>query len=63
MGSLARELVRAAADEGAETEWFETALEAATFAVSEVRSGDLVLVKGSRGVGLEAVVSAMREGD
>jgi UDP-N-acetylmuramoyl-tripeptide--D-alanyl-D-alanine ligase len=63
VGPLSRELVRAASAAGTETEWFETAREAAEYAATEVRGSDLVLVKGSRGVGLEAVVAALREGD
>ncbi len=56
VGELARELVAGAAAEGAATAWFATAAEAASFASGEIRAGDLLLVKGSRGVGLETVV-------
>ena len=56
VGELARELVAGAAAEGAGTAWFATAAEAASFASKEIRAGDLLLVKGSRGVGLEVVV-------
>ncbi|HEX2463319.1 MAG TPA: Mur ligase family protein [Thermoanaerobaculia bacterium] len=56
VGELAREMVAAAAAEGAGTAWFATAAEAASFASKEIRAGDLLLVKGSRGVGLEVVV-------
>ena len=56
VGELAREIVSAAAEEGALTAWFATAAEAAEFAGGELRDGDLLLVKGSRGVGLERVV-------
>ncbi len=40
---------------------FGTSQEAAGFVASEARPGDLVLVKGSRGVALEKVVAALRE--
>jgi UDP-N-acetylmuramoyl-tripeptide--D-alanyl-D-alanine ligase len=56
VGELAREIVAGAAEEGAATAWFATAAQAAEFASSELRAGDLLLVKGSRGVGLELVV-------
>jgi UDP-N-acetylmuramoyl-tripeptide--D-alanyl-D-alanine ligase len=56
VGELARALVEGAAAEGAATAWFATAAEAAGFAGGELRAGDLLLVKGSRGVGLEVVV-------
>jgi UDP-N-acetylmuramoyl-tripeptide--D-alanyl-D-alanine ligase len=56
VGPLAREIVTGAATVGVGTAWFATAAEAAVFASREIRAGDLVLVKGSRGVGLEVVV-------
>ena len=56
VGELAREIVLGAEEEGARSVWFATALEAAEFAARELRAGDLLLVKGSRGVGLEVVV-------
>jgi UDP-N-acetylmuramoyl-tripeptide--D-alanyl-D-alanine ligase len=56
VGPLAREIVSGAAAVGVGTAWFPTAAEAAVFASREIRAGDLVLVKGSRGVGLEVVV-------
>ncbi len=56
VGALARGLVEAA---GAAGRWFASAAEAADWAPGELRPGDLVLVKGSRGVGLEAVVAAL----
>ncbi|HEY3176374.1 MAG TPA: UDP-N-acetylmuramoyl-tripeptide--D-alanyl-D-alanine ligase [Candidatus Polarisedimenticolia bacterium] len=66
VGPLARESVRAigmALGSGAEVEtrWFESAEEAAPAAAGLARQGDLILVKGSRGVGLEKVVAALRE--
>jgi UDP-N-acetylmuramoyl-tripeptide--D-alanyl-D-alanine ligase len=59
VGELSRELVAAAAARGAEAPWFADAVAAAEWAVGEVRDGDLVLVKGSRGVKLEAVVDRL----
>jgi UDP-N-acetylmuramoyl-tripeptide--D-alanyl-D-alanine ligase len=59
VGALARELVEAAAGR-IETRHCGDAAEAAAVARELVRPGDAVLVKGSRGVGLEAVVDALR---
>jgi UDP-N-acetylmuramoyl-tripeptide--D-alanyl-D-alanine ligase len=59
VGELARELAAAAAARGAEGPWFPNAAAAAEWAAGEVRDGDLVLVKGSRGVKLEAVVDRL----
>ena len=44
----------------AETRFFETSDEAALALVSEVREGDLVLVKGSRGVATDKIVKGIR---
>jgi UDP-N-acetylmuramoyl-tripeptide--D-alanyl-D-alanine ligase len=41
---------------------FATSVEAAPAVAALVRSGDLVLVKGSRGIGLERVVEALAGG-
>ena len=46
---------------GPATRFFETSEEAAAAAVEFVRPGDLVLVKGSRGVHTERVVAALKE--
>jgi UDP-N-acetylmuramoyl-tripeptide--D-alanyl-D-alanine ligase len=59
VGELARELAAGAAARGAEAPWFPDAAAAAEWAAGEVRDGDLVLVKGSRGVKLEAVVDRL----
>ncbi|MCA1622114.1 MAG: UDP-N-acetylmuramoyl-tripeptide--D-alanyl-D-alanine ligase [Acidobacteria bacterium] len=61
---LARELVegaRAAGMHESATRFFESSEEAAEAAVEFVRPGDLVLVKGSRGVHTERVVEALKE--
>ncbi len=56
VGELARELVAGAEEAGAAAVWLPDAAAAADWASSEVRAGDLVLVKGSRGVKLDTVV-------
>ena len=56
VGELARELVAGAAKAGATAVWLPDASAAADWAASEVRAGDLLLVKGSRGVKLDTVV-------
>ena len=43
------------------TRFFEGAAEAAEAIIDEVKKGDLILVKGSRGVATDRVVSAIRE--
>ncbi|MDX1385391.1 MAG: cyanophycin synthetase, partial [Thermoanaerobaculia bacterium] len=61
VGEGARDLVTAAREGGVDARWVEDAAAAAEVARGELRSGDLVVVKGSRGVGLEAVVAALAE--
>jgi len=60
VGELSRALVEAAgeADE-VEAIWFEDAAAAAGWAAGELADGDLVLVKGSRGVRLDRVVERL----
>ncbi|HEX6898524.1 MAG TPA: UDP-N-acetylmuramoyl-tripeptide--D-alanyl-D-alanine ligase [Thermoanaerobaculia bacterium] len=53
VGELSRELVAGA---GGDSVWLPDAEAAADWAAAEVRSGDVVLVKASRGVGLDKVV-------
>jgi UDP-N-acetylmuramoyl-tripeptide--D-alanyl-D-alanine ligase len=40
---------------------FENAKEAGAFLKEEIREGDLVLIKGSRGVGLDKAVAMLEE--
>jgi UDP-N-acetylmuramoyl-tripeptide--D-alanyl-D-alanine ligase len=61
---LAKEIVAGAREAGMTEEaarFFETTDGAASSLVAEVRAGDLILVKGSRGVHTERVVKALRE--
>ncbi len=61
---LARELTEAAREAGLKAEhikFFESAEEAGIALEKEVREGDLVLVKGSRGVRMDKVVAHLRE--
>jgi UDP-N-acetylmuramoyl-tripeptide--D-alanyl-D-alanine ligase len=57
VGPLAAEV---AAGAGAAGRAFADAAVAADWAPAELRPRDLVLVKGSRGIGLERVVEALR---
>ena len=59
---LATEIIAAARDHGMKaTRFFESSTDAAAAALDEVRSGDLVLVKGSRSVETDKVVVALKE--
>ena len=59
---LAKEITEGATEAGSTaTRFFNSSEEAATEIVKEVREGDLILVKGSRGVATEKVVNALRE--
>ena len=62
-GDAARELSAAAVAAGlpsAHATHVPTKHEALDLAVQRVRAGDLVLVKGSRGIGLDAVVERLK---
>jgi UDP-N-acetylmuramoyl-tripeptide--D-alanyl-D-alanine ligase len=57
---LAAQLIEGAKEAGVtDTRFFETSDEAARAIVAELRQGDLVLVKGSRGVATEKIVAAV----
>jgi len=56
VGEEARALVESVRKSGGEGEWFASADEVAPVAAARLESGDVVLVKGSRGIGLEAAV-------
>ncbi len=59
VGELSRELTAGAESAGSAAVWVADAAAAADWAAEEVRPGDLVLVKASRGVGLEKVVQRL----
>jgi UDP-N-acetylmuramoyl-tripeptide--D-alanyl-D-alanine ligase len=59
VGELSRELAAGARAAGAETVWLPDAAAAADWAAGELRQGDVVLVKASRGVGLDKVVKRL----
>ncbi len=56
---LARELVRGAEGGGVEVVFVETAQEAGAWMLANVRAGDAVLLKGSRGVRLERALEML----
>jgi UDP-N-acetylmuramoyl-tripeptide--D-alanyl-D-alanine ligase len=59
---LAKEIMAGAQEAGLSgTRFFNSSEEAAAEVVKEVREGDLVLVKGSRGVATEKVIKALKE--
>jgi UDP-N-acetylmuramoyl-tripeptide--D-alanyl-D-alanine ligase len=47
------------AAQNTETHWFENATEAAKWIPAQIQNGDVILVKGSRSIGLEKVVEAL----
>jgi len=59
---LAAEIVAGANNSGLnQTRFFESSDKAADALVKEIREGDLVLIKGSRGVATDRIVSRLRE--
>ena len=59
---LAKEIVAGANEAGlSQTKFFDSSEEAADEIIKEVQEGDLVLVKGSRGVATEKVIKALKE--
>lgn len=58
VGRLAQKIAEGARSVGAESRWYADA-ESAAVEVDRLRAGDTLLVKGSRGVGLEVVVRAL----
>lgn len=59
---LAAEIIAGAKDAGLrETRFFADSNEAARAIVAEIREGDLILIKGSRGVATEKIVRAIRD--
>lgn len=59
---LANEITAGAQEAGlAETRFFNSSEEAAVEVVNEVREGDLILVKGSRGVATDKVIDALKQ--
>ena len=59
---LAKEIVSGASEAGLdETKFYDSSDEAAATLLNEVKEGDLILVKGSRGVATDKIVKAMRE--
>ena len=59
---LGKEIVAGASDAGlAATRFFDSSDEVADELIREVKEGDLILVKGSRGVATDRIVKALRE--
>lgn len=59
---LAKEIIEGAQEAGlSEVRFFNSSEEAAAEVIEEVKEGDLVLVKGSRGVATEKVITALKE--
>lgn len=60
-GPLSQGMADAALAQGVDSRWFEDKGELTAALSSELRRGDFVLVKASRGMALETVVDAMKE--
>ena len=59
---LAQEIVAGAREQGlTTTRFFESSEEAAAAALTEVRAGDLILIKGSRSVETDKIVAGLKE--
>ena len=59
---LAKEIIAGANEAGlSATKYFEDSTDAAKAIVTEVREGDLILVKGSRGVATDKIVASLRQ--
>ncbi|HUO87334.1 MAG TPA: UDP-N-acetylmuramoyl-tripeptide--D-alanyl-D-alanine ligase [Thermoanaerobaculia bacterium] len=59
VGELSREIAAGAAEAGGAGRWFATAEEAVGAVVDEIAEGDVLLVKASRGVGLDRIVERL----
>jgi len=62
VGEDAKHLTSAASELGVETLWFADREAAMAAVQNELRAGDTVLVKGSRGIGLERIVEGLLGG-
>ena len=59
---LGKEIANGAAEAGVgTTKFFDSSDDAAAELIREVKEGDLILIKGSRGVATDKVVTALRE--
>ena len=58
---LAREIIAGANSAGLNTKFFESSTDVSDAIIKELREGDLVLIKGSRGVATDKVVAALKQ--